>query len=238
MPDNEMIPRQFYGKYRGKVVNNKDPLGLGRLQAIVPAVAPDAINWAMPCTPYAGPQEGFYMIPPVGANVWIEFEGGDPNYPIWSGCFWGEKQDQRPPTDASGPEMKVLQTETIVLSFDDKNTKLTAKLKPKADKGTSPTMSIEMNKDSLVLTGYKEVTVTITRDKMEIKKGATMIELTDNIVLKKPPASIEISSAITVKNAATSGEWTTSAINLKNGAASIAMSPASVNVNNGALEII
>ena len=25
----------------------------------------------------------------MGAGVWIEFERGDPNYPIWTGCFWG-----------------------------------------------------------------------------------------------------------------------------------------------------
>jgi len=237
MPGNEMIPRHFFGKYRGKVSNNKDPLGIGRIQAVVEAVAPDMLNWAMPCTPYAGPQEGFFMMPPVGANVWVEFEGGDPNYPIWSGGFWGEKQDQKPPTDATGPEMKVLQTEKMVLSFDDKNTKLTAKLKPKADKGGGQTMSLTMDEKAIILTA-KQVTITITPDKVEIKKGSTIIELTDNIVLKKPPATIEINSSITVKNSAASTEWTASAINLKNGAASIALSPASVNVNNGALEVI
>lgn len=232
-----MIPRHFFGKYRGKVSNNKDPLGIGRIQAVVEAVAPDMLNWAMPCTPYAGPQEGFFMMPPVGANVWVEFEGGDPNYPIWSGGFWGEKQDQKPPTDATGPEMKVLQTEKMVLSFDDKNTKLTAKLKPKADKGGGQTMSLTMDEKAIILTA-KQVTITITPDKVEIKKDSTIIELTDNIVLKKPPATIEINSSITVKNSAASTEWTASAINLKNGAASIALSPASVNVNNGALEVI
>jgi len=237
MPGNEMIPRHFFGKYRGKVSNNKDPLGIGRIQAVVEAVAPDMLNWAMPCTPYAGPQEGFFMMPPVGANVWVEFEGGDPNYPIWSGGFWGEKQDQKPPMDATGPEMKVLQTEKMVLSFDDKNTKLTAKLKPKADKGGGQTMSLTMDEKAIILTA-KQVTITITPDKVEIKKGSTIIELTDNIVLKKPPATIEINSSITVKNSAASTEWTASAINLKNGAASIALSPASVNVNNGALEVI
>ena len=232
-----MIPRHFFGKYRGKVSNNKDPLGIGRIQTVVEAVAPGLLNWAMPCTPYAGPQEGFFMMPPVGANVWVEFEGGDPNYPIWSGGFWGEKQDQKPPTDATGPEMKVLQTEKMVLSFDDKNTKLTAKLKPKADKGGGQTMSLTMDEKAIILTA-KQVTITITPDKVEIKKGSTIIELTDNIVLKKPPATIEINSSITVKNSAASTEWTASAINLKNGAASIALSPASVNVNNGALEVI
>ena len=43
----------------------------------------------MPCAPFAGSGVGFFALPPVGANVWVEFEGGDPDYPIWSGCFWG-----------------------------------------------------------------------------------------------------------------------------------------------------
>jgi uncharacterized protein involved in type VI secretion and phage assembly len=43
----------------------------------------------MPCTPYAGRDVGFFAIPPVNSNVWVEFEQGDPDYPIWSGCFWG-----------------------------------------------------------------------------------------------------------------------------------------------------
>jgi len=33
---------------------------------------------------------GLFFLPPKGANVWVEFEGGDPDYPIWSGCFWSD----------------------------------------------------------------------------------------------------------------------------------------------------
>jgi uncharacterized protein involved in type VI secretion and phage assembly len=81
---------QYFGKYRGKVTNNIDPSNLGRIQVSVPAVFGDfTLNWAVPCVPYAGTQSGFYAIPPVQANVWIEFEGGDPDRPIWTGCFWG-----------------------------------------------------------------------------------------------------------------------------------------------------
>jgi hypothetical protein len=32
---------------------------------------------------------GIYCVPPIGAGVWVEFEQGDPNKPIWSGCRWG-----------------------------------------------------------------------------------------------------------------------------------------------------
>ena len=81
---------QYFGKYRGKVTNNLDPNNLGRIQVSVPAVFGDfTLNWAMPCVPYAGAQNGFYAIPPVDSNVWVEFEAGDPERPIWTGCFWG-----------------------------------------------------------------------------------------------------------------------------------------------------
>lgn len=82
--------KQFFGKYRGKVVNNVDPQQMGRLQVSVPAVLGEGqLSWAMPCMPFAGQQSGVYMVPTIGANVWVEFEGGDPDYPIWTGGFWG-----------------------------------------------------------------------------------------------------------------------------------------------------
>lgn len=81
---------QFYGKYRGTVLNNVDPLQLGRIQVMVPdvsAVLPT--SWAMPCVPIAGKQMGSYFVPQIGAGVWVEFEQGDPDHPIWVGGFWG-----------------------------------------------------------------------------------------------------------------------------------------------------
>jgi uncharacterized protein involved in type VI secretion and phage assembly len=63
---------------------------IGRIQAIVPDVSNVALSsWAMPCAPVAGIQMGFYAPPPIGSGVWMEFEKGDPDYPIWAGCFWG-----------------------------------------------------------------------------------------------------------------------------------------------------
>ena len=80
----------FYGKYRGVVTDVKDPLMLGRIKANVPDVMGDQESgWAMPCMPFGGSSMGFYALPGVGAGVWIEFEQGDPDYPIWSGCWWG-----------------------------------------------------------------------------------------------------------------------------------------------------
>jgi hypothetical protein len=82
--------QKYYGKYRGTVVNNVDPLLIGRIQAFVPdvaAVLPS--SWAMPCVPIAGIQSGAWMVPALGSDVWIEFEQGDPDFPIWVGGFWG-----------------------------------------------------------------------------------------------------------------------------------------------------
>lgn len=79
----------YFGKYRGVVVNNVDPMQIGRIQAIVPDVSPIPSSWAMPCLPWAGINAGIYTVPPPGSGVWIEYERGDPDYPIWVGGYWG-----------------------------------------------------------------------------------------------------------------------------------------------------
>ena len=81
---------KYFGKYRGTVVNNVDPMQIGRIQAIVPDVSNVLpTSWAMPCVPVAGLQMGEFTVPPIGSGVWIEFEQGNPDFPIWTGCFWG-----------------------------------------------------------------------------------------------------------------------------------------------------
>lgn len=108
---------QFYGKYRGKVENNLDPMQLGRVQVSVPAVlGGGSLSWAMPCAPYGGSGVGFFAVPPVGANVWVEFEGGDPDYPIWSGCFWGTGEVPAVPAQAG---IKVFKTDGATFTLND-----------------------------------------------------------------------------------------------------------------------
>jgi hypothetical protein len=89
-PDPE-VRKRFAGKYRGTVRANLDPLRQGRLLVCVPDVTGFfTSNWALPCVPMAGPGVGTYFAPPVvGSNVWVEFEQGDSERPIWVGCFWG-----------------------------------------------------------------------------------------------------------------------------------------------------
>jgi uncharacterized protein involved in type VI secretion and phage assembly len=83
--------QRYYGKYRGTCVNNIDPMQQGRIQVIVPdvsSVLPS--SWAMPCFPVSGIQNGVFTVPPVGAGVWVEFEQGNPDYPIWVGGYYSE----------------------------------------------------------------------------------------------------------------------------------------------------
>lgn len=92
-PPNQRFP----GKYRGRVVDNNDPLRVARITAQVPDVLGDEVStWAMPCLPFTGPQAGQYVVPEPGAGVWIEFEQGDPSYPIWSGCWYGDESELPP----------------------------------------------------------------------------------------------------------------------------------------------
>lgn len=113
--------QRFYGKYRGSVLNNVDPMQLGRVMVQVPEVLGPAIStWAMPCIPFAGIQSGVFYFPPIGAGVWVEFEAGDADYPIWVGGFWGSAAEI--PVLAAGPpgiQRFVVQTQlqnTLVVS--------------------------------------------------------------------------------------------------------------------------
>lgn len=84
--------RDYWGKYRGKVLITADPLGLGRIKAQVPGISDTALGWALPCVPVSVLGDPVRHVPRIGTHVWIEFEGGDPDYPIWTGCFWTSDQ--------------------------------------------------------------------------------------------------------------------------------------------------
>lgn len=106
-----MNDAQFLGKYRGIVTDNADPLRIGRLRAKVPDVLGDnESGWATPCAPFGGPGSGFFALPPSGAGVWMEFEHGDPDYPVWAGCWWGSVADMPPTLLLSPPDQVMVVT--------------------------------------------------------------------------------------------------------------------------------
>lgn len=105
---------QFFGKYRGTVANNIDPMQMGRIQAIVPDVG-NAIptSWALPCVPMTGIQAGVFVVPPIGAAVWVEFEQGNPDYPIWTGGFWGSAAEVPALALATPPALQSIVLQTV-----------------------------------------------------------------------------------------------------------------------------
>lgn len=102
----ESLGSRHFGKYRGEVTQNEDPLNQGRIQVRVPAILGDRLMWATPCVPYAGPDIGFVALPPVGAKVWVEFEQGDRAHPVWVGGYWDPDQL---PSEVT-PQMVLLKT--------------------------------------------------------------------------------------------------------------------------------
>ncbi len=113
---------KYYGKYRGTVVNNEDPMRMGRLMAIVPDVVgllPS--TWAMPCVPFAGIQSGAFLVPPIGSGVWMEFEQGDVQHPVWTGGFWGSAAEvpalaQAAPATVSHVVLQTTGQNTVMIS--------------------------------------------------------------------------------------------------------------------------
>lgn len=105
----------FFGKYRGTVTDNDDGTQRGRLKVKVPSVLGDVDVWAMPCVPYAGAGVGFYSLPERGTGVWIEFEAGDPSFPIWTGFFWADGELP----DPGGAPVKIWKTQKLTVRMDD-----------------------------------------------------------------------------------------------------------------------
>jgi uncharacterized protein involved in type VI secretion and phage assembly len=111
--------KKLFGKYRGTVVNTVDPDGLGRIQALVPDVSPRPLGWALPCAPVAGNQMGIRAVPAIAANVWIEFEQGDPDFPIWSGGFWTSAGEMPGGADPAGTIIRLQTASGNALTIAD-----------------------------------------------------------------------------------------------------------------------
>jgi uncharacterized protein involved in type VI secretion and phage assembly len=158
--------RRFYGKYDGTVTSNADEENRGRIRASVPAVFDqEDSGWALPCTPYAGPGVGFFFVPPKGAKVWIEFEGGNPERPIWTGCYWlpGDAPMMPAPADT-----KIIKTDTTTIKLDDMS----------GDEGitieTKSGLKIVMNVEGIELSN-REMSVKLTPRSVAVNGEALVV---------------------------------------------------------------
>jgi hypothetical protein len=106
----------YYGKYRGQVADSADEEFQGLLRVRVPDVfGAEAEVMAEPCLPY-----GHFFIPPADTNIWVEFEAGDPERPVWTGVWYPpgrmpEEAKVSPPTHqviktAAGHTVEIVDT--------------------------------------------------------------------------------------------------------------------------------
>lgn len=170
--------KKFYGKYRGTVVNNIDPEQIGRILAIVPAVSNVApTSWAMPCVPFAGKAEGFFAVPQIGAGVWIEFEGGDPDKPIWVGGFWGAFAEVpvfalAPPAIPPGQNVCIQTTlQNMILVSDAPPTPLTGGIVLKSATGAM----IVVNDAGIFIQNGKGASITMIGPAVDVNLGALTV---------------------------------------------------------------
>jgi uncharacterized protein involved in type VI secretion and phage assembly len=153
---SDVMHRRFFGKYRGQVTDNNDTSGRGRLEVLVPAVMGKEPVWALPCVPYAGANMGLYTIPEIDAGVWVEFEAGDPSYPIWVGCYWGDGQTPKNNRGAAAtPPRKILRSKKgLMVVLDDSGQVITV-----SDKDGNNVISIEVQQGKATVKATAKVVI-------------------------------------------------------------------------------
>lgn len=174
MIESESIPNKFFGKFRGMVLNNIDPMQMGRLQVQVPDVSNLLpTSWAMPCFPFAGKQMGMWAIPQIGAGVWVEFEQGNPDYPIWSGCFYGSAAEVPALALTAPPPLS-----DIVLQTALQNTLLISDMAGPTGGILLKTMTgamISINDIGITISNGKGATIIMSGPSVTINAGAMVI---------------------------------------------------------------
>ncbi len=159
----ERVDGRFFGKYRGQVTDNVDPENLGRIRANVPQLlGQEQTGWALPAFIYGGASEqGLFAVPDIGAGVWIEFEGGDLSYPIWTGTWYTGGAIP----ESAQPGKKVLKTKSghkMVLDDDAGTLEIT----------DSNGNSITMDSGTIKITAGSATKIVIEAPQIELTDGA------------------------------------------------------------------
>jgi len=169
---------RYYGKYRGLVLDNIDPQQIARLIVQVPDVlGMSPSSWAMPCVPMAGFQTGCFMVPPIGSQVWVEFEQGDPDYPIWVGGFWGTFAEV--PGDNSGPP-GIPMEQNIVLQTTGQNTMMLSDAPPTEESGGIVLKSLSgamivVNDSGIYISNGQGATITLIGSAVAINNDGLLV---------------------------------------------------------------
>jgi uncharacterized protein involved in type VI secretion and phage assembly len=169
-----MSDKKYFGKYRGMVINNVDPMQIGRLMVQVPDISgliPS--TWAMPCFPVTGKQMGTWWLPQIGAGVWVEFEQGDPDYPIWSGCWFGSAAEVPALALAAPPAVP-----NFVVQTQGQNTIMISDLPGPSGGILLKTLTgamISVSDTGITISNGKGAVITMTGPAVDINAGALTI---------------------------------------------------------------
>jgi uncharacterized protein involved in type VI secretion and phage assembly len=203
----ERIERRYFGKYRGTVVDNEDPDCLGRLKLKVQCEFGRSVvtGWAAPCAPYGGAAgQGFLFVPDRGAGVWVEFENGELEFPVWTGTYWcapgGTSQVPRP-NAADGTEQDAVQnppTRKIIktakghtVQFEDADGEEAVLVR----EGTQGHL-IRMDRDGIRIRDKNANTIELTADGIRITDSAgNAVEMTGSAVTLTVKAALTIDAA-------------------------------------------
>ena len=175
------MTQQFLGKYRATVLNNIDPENRGRLTLTIPDVLgliPS--TWAECCAPFSGltgVAAGFFAIPPIGAAVWVEFEQGDVNKPIWTGGRWASTADVPPMALAPPPippgQNVIIQTslQNMLAVSDAAPTPFTGGIVLKSTTGAT----IVVNDTGIYINNGKGASINLVGPAVTVNNGALVI---------------------------------------------------------------
>ena len=190
----DKVEGRYYGKYAAFVVDNADPENRGRLRLRIPSVlGTDVVSgWALPCVPYGGaPNQGFFFIPEVDANIWVEFEGGNLDYPIWVGSFWskpgGTTEVPTPADSQSPPTRKIIRTlKGNSIEMEDKDSEEVFIIK--YSDGSKENV-VTMDKDGIKI-------VDANQNKITLDMNGTVIEDKNSNKIEMSASSINILPAV------------------------------------------
>lgn len=235
-----------HGKYPGTVTSTADAQSRGRIEVKVPDLLGAETVWADPCTPFAGKGVGLYLVPPVGANVWVEFAAGDTLKPVWSGGFWGEAECPVPPgAEKPDPAVKLLRTEGVSVALRDADGAL--EIQADTRKGDK-LLVLTLGPDGVLTVKTGACVVTVGGEAIELKAGseAPLLRLDKDVVhLANRKASLDVNASdVSQKGGASTALVGENGVELAAGSAkatlangNVALKGTTVDLNDGALEV-
>lgn len=174
--------RKIFGPRPGGVVDNRDPMGLGRIRVSVPGVYAKS-PWALPLgTLGAGPGVGGWWIPKEGSEVVLLFSHGDPDHPYYLTSNWtvGSVPDEAVVGGKGDPDIRVIASGDYAVVFDESGpgSKFSIIHRPSGD---------VIEHDGLTRRWRVNATVGITLEAVgEIQINGTIVTINGRTVLPSP----------------------------------------------------